>query len=961
MCMNTVVPLDKRVSAPHVVAPSRFGIALALLVGLSVVASMVAVAADGSAAAINARGSLSVPAQSRPAEPEHVRTLHDIHEYRLANGLQLLLIPDASRPVVTVQLTVRAGAAEDPAGASGAMHLLEHLMYRSRPGHGAARAEIAERGIRANAMTSHDRTTFLASFAADEAVQRWYLQWLSGAFADGDITSAQVESELGAIRNEMQAAQGSALGVTLDAAMWTLYAGQGYGKPQIGRLAEIESVHLPALSALRAEWYRPDNATLIVAGAFDTEDTLRMVAQGFGRVPPPGPKQRSQPDMASARDSATAGSIVLSRPGMGPIIVAAATGPAARDVDAPAARLLAYALTREPSGILNQRLVETGIAARVLGQARAQASGGMLLFAAQPAAGKEPAAVAEALRAALSDADELTPEQLEQARHGWMAEWRRRFNDPERLADDLSEAAGRGDWRLHLADYAGIRALGLDDLRRVANQWLKAPLLAIMLPEDAASTSALRTAREVVLPDRTAAATAAAYRVRARQAQRDASARTRADTMTLADGRLSMSVARHPQRGGAVLARLAIPVLDASSSQEQTRAAGLTAAMLNAFRNVPDGPGSFQYELDRIETTLSVGFFRQELLIDVRTSADQFDAAMARVGMLLQGSRFEEEALEAEKRKWRGRLDSASKDPVVRLEELLSRHGNPYGQSDVRYAPTIEEESASLQRVGLADIEQTHAALMPLRGARMAVVGGIDPAVVTAAMKRHLVPLLIENGPPAPMLVDDMRQAPPPGTLVWRSVGTDNVDLTWAAFLPLRRGERDALALALGNRMFGQQGSGRLWRRLREREGLSYGAWSEFDWNAIVPSSWWRMSASFSVADADRVQRALVEEMERVQQDGFGTEELALAKVGYLQEHRRLRVQPQTSLGRQLELLRAGTATVMDEGSIERQIAGLSLDDVNAAWRRHILIEGLVRAAAGALPEDPSVSTDRTD
>jgi zinc protease len=881
-----------------------------------------------------------------------VRTLEGIDEYRLPNGLQVLLVPDPSKPVVTAQLTVRAGSLEDPAGASGAMHVLEHLMFRARGGQGPAYAAIAQRGIRANATTTHDRTTFFASFAADADVQRWYLGWLAGAFADGKIEPEHVTGELGPVRNEMQGAQGWALGVAIETAMWALYAGEGYGRAPIGRLADIESLDASRLMALRALHYRPDNATLIVAGAFDAEETLRAIAGDFGALPRGTAKVSEENRSKRSHDTTTAQSLQWVRPGVGPMIMAATPAPATRDVDAAAARLLAYALTRDSSGLLNRRLVDRGIAARVQGQARAQAEGGTLLFAVQPAAGQAPAAVADALRATLTEAAALTPEQVEQVRHGWMAEWRRRFNDPERLAEDLSEAVGRGDWRLHLTDYARVRTLGPQDLHRVASVWLNAPLIVSVLPADVSTLPPIaRTSTgTIALPEQAVGAVKSARPARSHTARIDAVTEVRPQTKSLADGRLVLSVAQRPQRGGAVLARLAVPMLSATSSQEQTRAAGLLAAMLGTFRATPDGAETFQYGLDRIETGLSVGFFSQELLIDIQTSAGRFDAAMARVRALLESGRFQEELLDVEKRKWRGRLDRAAQDPPTRLGELLSRHGSPYAQSDVRYVPTIEEEMASLQGIGLADIEQARAALLPLRGARLAVVGEIDTAAAAAAAERHLKPLLTAVGSRAPELVDDLRQAPEPKTLIWRANGTDSTFLTWAAFLPLREGERDALALALANRMFGQLGSGRLWNRLREREGLSYGAWSDIEWNTNAASSSWRASASFAAGDLRRVERALSEELELVERNGFDANELARAKSGYLQEQQRLAAQPSRLLRRQLDALRTGARAI--GAPLEQRIAELSLDEINAAWRRYIRADKFVRALVGKVPED---------
>lgn len=919
-------------------ARPRLGAALLLGVALGV--------ALGTLPALAAAASAPAAATGAQAQPVPVRILEDIREYRLPNGLQVLLVPDASKPAVAVQLTVRAGALQDPPDASGAMHLLEHLIYRPRQGQEWAQAAIAQRGIRANATTAHDRTTFTASFAADPALQRWYLDWLADAFADSALDQELVRSAVGPVRNEMQGAQNFGLGVAIDTALWGLYAGRGYGRAPIGRLAEVEAIDAARLSALQARYYRPDNATLVLAGAFDPDDTLRSIAESFGALARPAEPLPVATN--PAQEWAGAQSLVVQRPGVGPMVMAAAPGPSARDADAPAARLLAYALTRDPSGLLNQRLVDGGIAARVLGQARTQAAGGTLLFAAQPAAGQDPAAVAQALRQALVDAASLTPEQVELARYGWMAEWRRRFNDPERLADDLSEAAGRGDWRMHLADYAAIRSLKHEDLRRVAGQWLSAPMLLSLLP--ASAPPAVAAAAPLVLPEQGAGG----KRASSSSAPSSADTLPRAQTRTLADGRLALSVLRRPQRGGAVVARLAIPMLPAGATQEQTRAAGLLAAMLGTYRGTAEGADAFQFALDRIETGVSVGFFSQELLIDINTSAERFDAAMARVRALLASERFPQELLDVEKRKWRGRLDRAAQDPPARLGELLARHGSPYGADDVRYVPTIEEEVASLERVGLAEIAQARAALLPLRGARIAVVGDLDPAAAAAALERHLKPLLAANGARAPQLVDDRRQAPPPATLLWRAGGGDGAFLSWAAFLPLREGERDALALALANRIFGQQGSGRLWRRLRDRDALSYGAWSEIDWNATAPSASWRASASFAPGDLRRVEAALREELRLAARDGFTAEELAQAKAGYLQEQRRFRGQPGRLLSRQLHALRTG-APVADDAS-EAVVTALGLDEVNAAWRRYIREDQLVRALAGNLPEDAAAA-----
>ncbi|MEW6703785.1 MAG: insulinase family protein [Pseudomonadota bacterium] len=936
------------VPAPAHGTPALPGLGAAVLLSLALATNALGAEAVNGAV-------IPAPRAAPGSQARLVRVLEGVAEYSLENGLQVLLVPDATRLITTVHLTLHTGAASDSPGESGAMHLLEHLMFRTRPGRQPSRGEIAQRGIRANATTTYDRTTFFASFAADTATQRWYLNWLADAFEDGTIEPGQLAAEWAAIRNETQVSQSAALTVASNAANAALYGPQGYGRPPIGRAAEIERLDAHRLTAIRAQYYRPDNATLIVAGAIDPTRTLREIEQAFGKrtspprtpVPKPVPAGTSTP---SATSESTL-SVAIERAGVGPLLVAAAPGPSARHADAPAAKLLVFALTREPSGPLHHRLVGNGVASRVLGQARVLSNEGALLFALQPAPGATLAAAQQALQSALSELEMMPAEQVERARHGWMAEWRRRYNDPERLAEDLSEAVGRGDWRLHFADYQRMRSLDAAELHRVASRWLTArPPLFVTLQPTALSSAAPSPAAFSLEP----LLAGLQGTNEAPKVASDALANgLDFQALELVRGRVTLSVARHRLRGQAIHARLAIPVLGAASSQVQTRSAGLMAAMLGAFDTAPGGPEAFQFGLDKIETSLSVGFFRQELFIDLQTTRAHFDEAMERVRQLLGSGPLDEAALARQKRQWSGRVERAMQDPSVRLDELLSRHGNTHLNTDVRYVPTLEEELASLRDVRLPDVERVRDALRPLRGLRLAVVGDMDTASVAKSLERHLLPLLaVRRSDVAPTLVDDERKPPPPAALVSPMQGTDVAVLGWAAFLPLRESSRDALALSLGNRIFGQPGSGRLWRRLRERDALSYGAWSQLDWNPFSASSWWRASVTFAAQDIARVQRALEEELEAVERNGFTPEELALAKIGFVNERRLLAFQPSWLLRRQLDSGRSDTP-VKSERHIEQDIADMHLDDVNRAWRHYIRAQALVRGVVGNLPREP--------
>ena len=123
-------------------------------------------------------------AQPRPPLPQgltEVTSVEGITEYRLANGLQLLLVPDAAKPTTTVNLTYRVGSRHENYGETGMAHLLEHLLFKGTPTHRNLLGEFSKRGLRANGTTWFDRTNYFASFSANDDNLRWYLGWLADA------------------------------------------------------------------------------------------------------------------------------------------------------------------------------------------------------------------------------------------------------------------------------------------------------------------------------------------------------------------------------------------------------------------------------------------------------------------------------------------------------------------------------------------------------------------------------------------------------------------------------------------------------------------------------------------------------------------------------------------------------------------------------------------------------------
>ena len=236
-------------------------------------------------------GSLSLTTLAAPlAPPQPVRQVEGISEYRLANGLQVLLIPDASKPTVTVNVTYHVGSRMEGYGETGMAHLLEHLMFKTTQLHANVGAELSKRGMEFNGSTNSDRTNYYETFPADPAQLAWALKTEADRMTGAKILRKDLDTEMTVVRNEMEAGENDPINILIERTQAAAYQWHSYGRSTIGARADVENVAIPSLQAFYRKYYQPDNATLLVAGAFDAAKVLQQINSEFGRLAKPARK-----------------------------------------------------------------------------------------------------------------------------------------------------------------------------------------------------------------------------------------------------------------------------------------------------------------------------------------------------------------------------------------------------------------------------------------------------------------------------------------------------------------------------------------------------------------------------------------------------------------------------------------------------------------------------------------------
>ena len=138
-----------------------------------------------------------------------VTQVEGVSEYRLANGLRVLLLPDQSRPTTTVNLTYLVGSRHESYGETGMAHLLEHLLFKGTPSIGNITQELSKRGMRPNGTTWVDRTNYYETFAASDANLQWALQMEADRMVNSFVARKDLDSEMTVVRNEMERGENS--------------------------------------------------------------------------------------------------------------------------------------------------------------------------------------------------------------------------------------------------------------------------------------------------------------------------------------------------------------------------------------------------------------------------------------------------------------------------------------------------------------------------------------------------------------------------------------------------------------------------------------------------------------------------------------------------------------------------------------------------------------------------------
>jgi len=209
-----------------------------------------------------------------------------VADFRLTNGLELVVIPDHRAPVVTHMIWYKVGAADETPGKSGLAHFLEHLMFKGTAKHPAGQFSqvVARIGGQENAFTSYDYTAFFQRVPSEKlnTLMAFEADRMTGLQLTDQVVLPErnviLEEQNQRVRNDPRAR----LGEQINAA---LYLNSPYGRPVIGWRHEMEGLTRDDAIGFYRRFYAPNNAIVVIAGDVDPQSALKLAEETYGKIP----------------------------------------------------------------------------------------------------------------------------------------------------------------------------------------------------------------------------------------------------------------------------------------------------------------------------------------------------------------------------------------------------------------------------------------------------------------------------------------------------------------------------------------------------------------------------------------------------------------------------------------------------------------------------------------------------
>jgi len=776
----------------------------------------------------------------------------------------------------------------------------------------------------------------------------------SDRMVNSNVSRKDLDSEFSVVRNEFEMGENNPVGVLMERMVSAAYIWHNYGKSTIGSKSDIERVGIPALRAFYKNYYQPDNAMLVIAGNFKPKNALKLVENTFGKIPRPTRKLDDTYTIEPVQDGPK--HVELRRNGdvaaCGVVYhVTAATHP-----DFAAIQIIEQVLADEPSGRLYKEIVESGMASNVSGFAFGLREPGLALHLAEVRAKDPVQPVLDKMISVIEGmgTKPITDEEVNRAKRQLLKRTEMALKNSGRIGVQLSESAAAGDWRLFFVFRDRIEKITADHVRRVAAYYFKPDnrTSGIFIPTKVTHRAEIPQAPSV-------ASLVDGYKGKKALAQGEKFEATpsnierRIRRTTLANG-MKLALLPKETRGDGVQATITLHFGTESDIRGQQTALALIPEMLmrgsknHTYQQLRDS-------LDKLKATVRMSQASRTgnaMSINIQTDRGHLAKVINLVDEVLATPTFATDEFDIVKKENLTRAEDQLSDPRALGFNYVFRALNPWPSDDVRYVPTIAETVERLRNVQVDDLRAIHKDLFGANNAEMTIVGDFNPDEIAKTVSQTLGQW--KSAKPYKRIAQKFRGDIKGNQTVINTPDKKMAMVACGVNVEMRDDDPDFPAMHLANYILGASAKSRLLNRLRQKEGLSYGAGSFLQTSSEDHAALFAGMAICAPQNAEKAHASLVDEFNVLVREGVGADELASAKKSFAKKEAAKLANDRQVVGMINDGLHLGR-TMEYYKALYKSIEHLTPEQISTTLKKYIATERMVSVKAGDLAKPDKV------
>lgn len=915
----------------------------------------------------------SIFAQALPSGVQKKSSMGGITEFGFPNGLRVLVFPDAADPKITVNVTYLVGSRHEGYGETGMAHLLEHMNFIETTNGRRIKDELVSRGASWNGTTSDDRTNYYETFTATDENLKWALGLETDRMVNVKFTKELLDTEMTVVRNEFERGENNPASILRERVASTAYLWHNYGKSTIGSKDDLEKVPVNRLAEFYKKFYQPDNAVLVITGRLDEAKTLQVVADSMGKLPRPGRALDQTYTVEPAQDGERF--VSLRRVGQGQTVMIAYHAVAAAHPDAAVLQVLAGIMNGGgggrggrgggggQEGRLTKALVDTKLAESASMGFQLQHDPGLVMVSASLNQDQSLDAVRDAIYTALDDIVKNPPtrEEVDRVTSQLARGLENSLSNAQSIATGaLNSSIAQGDWRLMFLQHDRLQDIVPADIVRAAQTYFKSSnrTVGFYKPDAAPDRTVVPAAPD--LADTFRSYTSKVSVVRGESFDPTiANIESRVMRSKLPNG-MKVAVLSKKTANNIVGATIDLRFGDASTLAGQREAASFAGGLLMAGTK-SHSRTQIQEELRKLNAQVFVsgggggggggrggrgggaGGGLSSATASISAPAENFVPALKLAVEMLKEPLYPQDDFDRIKTQQLKALEQVPTEPTQLAAERLNRHLSPFAKGEAQYSPTRQEQIPELEKVTLEDARKFHDQFYGANYGVFAVVGPVDAAEIQKTVASLLGGWNTSKA--YKPLVMPFKKTPPINEKI-ETPDKANAQFLAGQRFQLSQNDPDYPAMVLSSYLFGEPITSRISDRIRNREGLSYGANARITVPAEGDSAMLTGTVSLNPAVGPKVESSFVDELKKVYDSGFTAAEVAAAKKAYLDSRMVGRSTDAALLALMVSHEQLDRPFKWDS-DLEAKIQALTLEQINAAFRKHIDPNALSIVKAG--------------